>query len=88
MQGTHSGKPVRLARTLPSRLPSRLPSGPANGPVTGPATGLVRAGMVPSSPDARRVRHDVRDGVAVVAFSAVASTALAFLLLLLVRLTG
>jgi hypothetical protein len=36
----------------------------------------------------RRVRDDVRDGVAVVAFSAVASTVLAVALLLLVTLAG
>jgi hypothetical protein len=35
----------------------------------------------------RRVRHQVRDGVAVVAFSAGASTAIA-VLLVLVRLAG
>jgi hypothetical protein len=36
----------------------------------------------------RRVRHLVRDGVAVIAFSAAASTALALALLLLVTLAG
>jgi hypothetical protein len=36
----------------------------------------------------RRVRHEVRDGVAVIAFSAAASTALAMMLLLLVRVAG
>jgi hypothetical protein len=36
----------------------------------------------------RRVRHEVRDGVAVAAFSAVASTGLALLLLLLARVAG
>jgi hypothetical protein len=36
----------------------------------------------------RRVRQDVKDGVAVIAFSAVASSTLAFGLLLLVRLAG
>jgi hypothetical protein len=36
----------------------------------------------------RRVRHEVRDGVAVVAFSATASTAVALLLLALVRVAG
>ena len=36
----------------------------------------------------RRVRHEVRDGVAVVAFSAAASTALAMMLLLLARVAG
>ena len=37
---------------------------------------------------ARRVRHEVRDGVVVVAFSATASTGLALALLLLVRVAG
>jgi hypothetical protein len=36
----------------------------------------------------RRVRHEVRDGVAVIAFSAAASTALAGALMLLVHLVG
>jgi hypothetical protein len=36
----------------------------------------------------RRVRHEVRDGVAVIMFSAVSSTALAGTMLLLVRLAG
>jgi hypothetical protein len=34
------------------------------------------------------VRHDVRDGLAVVAFSAVASTGVALAFLVLVRLAG
>ena len=37
---------------------------------------------------ARRVRHEVRDGVVVAAFSAAASTGVALALLLLVRLAG
>ena len=36
----------------------------------------------------RRVRHEVRDGVAVIAFSAAASSGLALALLLIVRLAG
>ncbi len=43
------------------------------------------AGQVTGRP-VRRVRHEVRDGLAVIAFSAVASCTLAFTLLLLVRL--
>lgn len=39
-------------------------------------------------PPTRRVRHQVRDGVAVIAFSATASTALAVALLLLTQLGG
>ncbi|MGZ4436181.1 MAG: hypothetical protein ACXVW6_00990 [Nocardioidaceae bacterium] len=45
------------------------------------------SGQRPGSP-ARRVRHQVRDGVVVIAFSAVASSGLALALLLLVRLAG
>jgi hypothetical protein len=41
-----------------------------------------------SGPPARRVRHEVRDGVAVIAFSAAASSALAVALMLLVALAG
>jgi hypothetical protein len=44
------------------------------GPVTGPVTPV------------RRVRHDVRDGLAVMAFSAASSVALAGLLLMLTGL--
>ena len=36
----------------------------------------------------RRVRHQVRDGAAVIAFSAAASTGLALALLVLVQLAG
>ena len=36
----------------------------------------------------RRVRHEVRDGVAVIAFSALASSALAVAVMLLVALAG
>jgi hypothetical protein len=36
----------------------------------------------------RRVREEVRDGVAVIAFSATASTGVALMLLLLARLAG
>ena len=36
----------------------------------------------------RRVRHEVKDGMAVIAFSALSSTALAGAMLLLVRLAG
>jgi hypothetical protein len=41
---------------------------------------------VPST--TRRVRHEIRDGVAVIAFSALASTGVALALLLLVTLAG
>lgn len=39
-------------------------------------------------PRIRRVRDDVRDGLAVVAFSAAASSTLAVLVMLLTRLAG
>jgi len=42
----------------------------------------------PAPRTVRRVRHDVRDGVAVMLFSAAASTALAGAMLLLVTLAG
>ena len=45
-------------------------------------------GQLSGPPPARRVRHDVRDGAVVIAFSAMASSGLALLLLLLVRLAG
>lgn len=44
--------------------------------------------MTETSAPARRVRHEVRDGMAVMVFSAAASTGLALTLLLLVRLAG
>jgi hypothetical protein len=37
---------------------------------------------------ARRVRHEIRDGLAVVAFSAAASTGLALVLVLIVHAAG
>lgn len=46
-----------------------------------------RSGPGPGRP-VRRVRHEVRDGMVVAAFSALASTALAGAMLLLVRLAG
>jgi hypothetical protein len=45
----------------------------------------------PTAPPAlspRRVRHEVRDGAVVVAFSAAASTTVALVFMLLVRLAG
>jgi hypothetical protein len=41
----------------------------------------------PGAPVVRRVRHGVRDGLAVMAFSATMSAAVALLLLVLARLT-
>jgi hypothetical protein len=48
---------------------------------------ITFSGQLSGQP-ARRVRHEVRDGIAVIAFSAVASSALALALLLLLRLAG
>jgi hypothetical protein len=48
---------------------------------------VTMPGQLPGTP-ARRVRHEVRDGFAVVAFSAVSSSALAVALMLLGRLVG
>lgn len=53
------------------------------------ASRAVPTGMitdVPAVPPVRRVRHQVRDGLAVMAFSAASSSALALALMLLVRL--
>ncbi len=47
----------------------------------------VRAELETAAP-VRRVRHQVRDGAAVIAFSAAASTGLALALLVLVQLAG
>ena len=44
--------------------------------------------MTVTQPPVRRVRQEVRDGIAVIAFSAAASTGLALALLLLVRAAG
>jgi hypothetical protein len=41
-----------------------------------------------AAPPLRRVRHEVRDGMVVIAFSAAASTTLALTLLLLARVVG
>jgi hypothetical protein len=41
-----------------------------------------------SAPPVRRVRHEVRDGLAVIAFSAVASSGLAALLMAFLSLVG
>jgi len=51
-------------------------------------SGLVPRRLPEHTAPVRRVRHEVRDGVAVIAFSAAASTALALALLLLARAAG
>jgi hypothetical protein len=48
---------------------------------------ITFSGQLSGQP-ARRVRHEVRDGVAVIVFSAASSTGLALALLLIVRLAG
>ena len=68
--------------TLSGHLP-RQPSRPGGWDLAA----AVRPAPPRTVPD-RRVRHLVRDGVAVVAFSAAASTAVALALLLLVRWAG
>ena len=56
------------------------------GSTVGPTAGLTtRPPGAPASPT-RRVRHEVRDGLAVMAFSAAASVGLAGVLLLLTGL--
>jgi hypothetical protein len=59
-----------------------------SGRVSGAAAQAARARRPMPVRPVRRVRHEVRDGVAVIAFSAVSSTALAGTMLLLVRLAG
>jgi hypothetical protein len=73
--------PQHLPRQL-SRLAHALPADPVR-----PAPVDDRPTDVTDRP-VRRVRHEVRDGVAVMAFSAAASTALAMMLLVLVRAAG
>jgi hypothetical protein len=53
--------------------------------VAAPVTSPVAAPVAPSAP-VRRVRHQVRDKIAVMAFSAATSVGLAGLLLLLARI--
>jgi hypothetical protein len=71
-------------------------SGPVQGQLPGPLSRLIRGlSRDPVRPDlparsapGRRVRHQVRDGVAVAAFSAAASGGVAVALLLLGHLAG
>lgn len=49
--------------------------------------GVSLSGRVAGKP-VRRVREEVRDGLAVAAFSAVASSGLAFVLLVVIHLAG
>jgi hypothetical protein len=71
---------VMLSQHLPRQL-TRLTRGL-------PADPVRRAPVPGGAAPVRRVRHEVRDGVAVIAFSAAASTGVAVLLLLLVRVAG
>ena len=70
---------------LPQHLPRRLSRLARSTP---DRTGRLPEALTGPGRPVRRVRHEVRDGVAVVAFSAAASTALAMLLLLLARVAG
>jgi hypothetical protein len=56
---------------------------PMNGTLPHQGSAAPAPGAAP-----RRVRHEVRDGAVVVAFSAAASTAVALAFMLLVRLAG
>jgi hypothetical protein len=60
--------------------------GQLSGHLSGQLTGLI----APEQPRraVRRVRHEVRDGLVVMAFSAVSSTVTALALLVLIRLAG
>ncbi|MFL6135231.1 MAG: hypothetical protein ACJ72A_20680 [Nocardioidaceae bacterium] len=77
---------VMLPQHLPRRL-SRLARVIPGDPVR-PAPDASRRSTDVTGRPVRRVRHEVRDGVAVIAFSAAASTALAMVLLLVVRVAG
>jgi hypothetical protein len=71
-----------MTSTLSGHLPRQLSR------LTGGLPDPVRPDVPRSSGPARRVRHQVRDGVAVIAFSAAASTGVALALLLLVHVAG
>ncbi len=77
---------VMLPQHLPRQL-SRLARAVPGDPVRRAPDAGRRHPEAAARP-VRRVRHEVRDGVAVIAFSAAASTALAMLLLLLARVAG
>jgi hypothetical protein len=70
-----------MSVTFPGHLPGDL-----TGQLTGRLGGFTT--QPPPARPVRRVRHEVKDGVAVVAFSAAASSALALALMLLVHLAG
>jgi hypothetical protein len=74
----------RLARAMPGDTVGPGPAGDRRSPE---ATPPIAGPGCPGRP-MRRVRHEVRDGVAVIAFSAAASTGLAMLFVLLVRVAG
>jgi hypothetical protein len=78
---------VMLPQHLPRRL-SRLVRAIPGDPVRPARSDDGRRSTVGTARPVRRVRHEVRDGVAVIAFSAAASTALAMVLLVLVRVAG
>jgi hypothetical protein len=80
MTSTLSG---HLPRQL-SRLTRGLPADPVRPDLPRRPPSPWGEGAAP----ARRVRHEVRDGAAVVAFSAVASTGVALVLLLLAHVAG
>jgi hypothetical protein len=65
-------------------LPHTRRQGPPSG--LGRTVAQARAQAVENRRPARRVRHEVRDGVAVVAFSAVSSTGLAGLITVIVSM--
>ena len=59
---------------------------PGQGGSLGHAVAHARAQAIENTRPARRVRHEVRDGVAVIAFSAAASSGLAGLITVVVSL--
>jgi len=68
--------PRQVPRNLTGRIAAGLPSDP------------VRPDLPRTGAPSRRVRHEVRDGAAVILFSAAASTGLAVALMLLARAIG
>jgi hypothetical protein len=68
--------PRQVSRNLTERIAAGLPADP------------VRPAVPRAGAPTRRVRHEVRDGAAVILFSAAASTGLALTLMLLARAIG
>ena len=78
-----------MSLTLPGHLPRRLSRLTRDTPAELPRSrDAGRPAPSGTSAPVRRVRDEVRDGIAVLAFSAAASTAVALALLLLIGLAA